>query len=64
MSDLLAAIGLAVVIEGAVYAVFPEAMKKYLGQVLNQPATSLRRMGIIAAIFGVFIVWLVKSDAF
>lgn len=41
MSDILAALALAIALEGALYAVFPEAMKKFVIQVLNQSDNAL-----------------------
>lgn len=60
MADLLTALGLAVAIEGLLYALFPNAMKKMMLQVLAQPRSSLRTAGLVAAIAGVGIVWLVR----
>ena len=61
MMELLTALGLAIVIEGVCYALFPDAMKKMMLQVLGQPSSNLRTFGIAAAAFGVFIVWLIRG---
>ncbi len=61
MSDLIAAIGLAITIEGALYALFPEAMKRMIAVVLTQPSHHMRLAGLMAAVFGVGIVWLVRG---
>lgn len=61
MSDFFVAIGLAIAIEGILYALFPEAMKKMILQVLAMPTPSLRTAGLSAAMIGVVIVWLVRS---
>ena len=61
MTDLLTAIGLVIAIEGALYALFPEAMKRFIEQALEMPASALRTSGLLAAIIGVFIVWLVRG---
>jgi uncharacterized protein YjeT (DUF2065 family) len=61
MADLITAIGLAIAIEGTAYALFPGPMKKMLLQVLAQPASHLRNAGLIAAVLGVGIVWLVRG---
>ncbi|MBT3559356.1 MAG: DUF2065 domain-containing protein [Rhodospirillales bacterium] len=61
MTDLLAALGLAIAIEGVIYALFPGAMKNFMAQVLAQPVSYLRRGGLIAAIVGVFVVWLARG---
>jgi len=60
MTDLLTAIALAIAIEGVLYAVFPEAMKKFMVQVLNQPDNVLRRAGLTALFAGVACVWLIR----
>ena len=61
MTDLLTAFGLAIAIEGIVYALFPDAMKKFMENILSQPSGNLRRAGLIAAAFGVFVIWMVKG---
>ena len=61
LADLIVAIGLAVAIEGAIYALFPDRMKKMLLQVLAMPPSTLRAGGIVAAATGVVIVWLVRG---
>ncbi len=62
MTDLFAAIGLAIALEGILYALFPDAMKKYMKQILELPALTIRRVGVVAAIFGVIVVWLVRGS--
>ncbi len=59
--DLLAALGLAIALEGVLYALFPDAMKKFMVQVLAQPISHIRRAGLIAACIGVFVIWLVRG---
>ena len=61
MTDLLTALALAVAIEGALYALFPDAMKKMMLHVLAQPAGQLRTVGLVAAVAGVSVVWLVRG---
>ena len=61
MTDLLTALALAIALEGALYALFPEAMKKFMLQVLEQPDHALRRAGLTAVIAGVALVWLVRG---
>jgi uncharacterized protein YjeT (DUF2065 family) len=58
---LWTALGLAIAIEGIVYALFPEAMKRMMAKVMVQPAGSIRGAGIGAAVAGVFILWLVRG---
>ena len=61
MTDLLTALALAVAIEGSLYALFPEAMKKMMLHVLAQPVVHLRTVGLVAAVAGVSVVWLVRG---
>ncbi len=61
MTVFLTALGLAIVIEGVCYALFPDAMKKMMLHVLAQPTSTLRAFGIGAAAVGVVIVWLVRG---
>lgn len=58
---LLTALALAVAIEGIVYALFPDAMKKMMARVMEQPSGSIRAAGLIAAAAGVFVLWLVRG---
>jgi len=61
MTAFVTALGLAIVIEGVCYALFPNAMKKMMLQVIGQPISTLRMFGIGAAIAGVAIIWLVRG---
>ncbi len=58
---LLTALALAVAIEGIVYALFPDAMKRMMAQVMEQSSGSIRIAGLIAAVTGVFVLWLVRG---
>ena len=61
LSELVIAFGLILVIEGALYALFPNAMKRMLEQVMTIPAQSLRTAGLFSAVVGVFIIWLLRG---
>ena len=61
MADLMTALGLAIAIEGMAYALFPEAMKRMMAKVMDQPAGGIRTAGITGAVIGVFIIWLVRG---
>ncbi|HVR55514.1 MAG: DUF2065 domain-containing protein [Pseudolabrys sp.] len=61
MSDFLAALGLVFVIEGLIFAAFPEAAKKAMASVLQTQDMSLRLIGIGSAIVGLALVWLARS---
>ena len=61
MGDLLAAFGLAIVIEGFIYALFPNRMKKLMSQIIEQPQDKIRSAGLAAAALGVAVIWLVRG---
>ena len=60
-ADLLAAIALALAIEGALYALFPDAMKRLILRIADQPANALRTAGLVATAVGVGLAWLVRG---
>jgi uncharacterized protein YjeT (DUF2065 family) len=47
-------------IEGLLYALFPASMKKMMTVALEQSETGLRKVGLIAAVIGVTIIYLIK----
>lgn len=61
MSDLLVAIGLLLAIEGALYALAPNLMRRMMSVVFAQPEQQLRIAGVVAAVVGVGIVWAVRG---
>lgn len=61
MSDFLAAVGLVFVIEGLVFAAFPNGAKKAVASVLETSDSHLRLIGIGSAIIGVAVVWLARG---
>lgn len=60
MEDLFTALGLVLVIEGALYALFPEGMQRMMAQTLKLPPALLRRAGLGAAVVGFVVVWLIR----
>ncbi len=61
MLDLLSALCLVFVLEGALYALFPDAMKRMLVQIGAVPPSLLRSSGVVAAAFGLFFLWLIRG---
>jgi hypothetical protein len=59
-SVLLTAIGLVFVLEGMLYALFPNGMKQTVAKLLEMSDGKVREVGLIAAVIGVFIVWLAQ----
>ena len=60
MRDLWTALALVLVIEGALYALFPEGMKRAAARALLVPPQAMRLAGLAAACVGVVLVWLVR----
>lgn len=61
MSDFIVAIGLVLAIEGLVYAAFPQAAKRMAANVMGAEDAPLRVVGVVAAVLGVLMVWLVRG---
>jgi uncharacterized protein YjeT (DUF2065 family) len=60
MKDLGTALALLLVIEGVLYALFPEGMRRIVVQMLTVPAPILRALGLGATCVGVIVVWLIR----
>lgn len=61
MDDLWAALGLVLVIEGALYALFPNGMRNVLRRSLELPAAAVRAAGIVGAGSGLVVIWLIRG---
>lgn len=61
MDDLWAALGLVLVIEGAIYALFPQAMIDMMRRLPDIPPRTIRMTGIFAVAVGWLVVRLVRS---
>jgi uncharacterized protein YjeT (DUF2065 family) len=61
MSEVVAAIGLILAMEGALYALFPDLMRKMAAQIVQTPGDTLRTVGVVSAAAGVAVVWLVRG---
>ena len=61
MADLIVALGLVFVIEGLLFAVNPAAAKNAMAHVMETADGPLRLIGIVAAVVGVVLVWLVRG---
>jgi uncharacterized protein len=60
MRDLGTGLALVLVIEGILYALFPEAMKRLAARAMLVPPQVLRASGLLAASIGVMLVWLLR----
>jgi uncharacterized protein len=61
MSDFMVALGLVFAIEGIVFAAFPATAKRAMVSVIETPESALRLVGILSALIGVVLVWLVRG---
>lgn len=61
MNDLWTAIGLVLVLEGVLYALFPDAMIRMLKKIPLIPSSSLRFMGFSLVAVGWMIIWWVRN---
>ena len=61
MAEFIAAIGLVLVIEGLLFAAFPRAAKRLAASALENPEMSLRVAGIISAVLGIVVIWLMRG---
>lgn len=60
-SDIVTALALVLVIEGLIYALFPEAMQRMMARLMSIAPASLRSAGLASAVAGVGIVWLIRG---
>ena len=61
MKELIIAFGLFLFIEGILYAIFPSKMKSMLKRLELIPSGQLRTGGLVFAIIGFIIIYLVKN---
>jgi uncharacterized protein len=61
MTDLLTALALVLVLEGALWAIAPDGMKRAAVVALSMANQQLRTGGLIAAALGVLLVWLMRG---
>jgi len=61
MEDFVTAVGLVLVLEGALYALFPEGMQRMMQQALAMSPSFLRKTGLVVAVTGFFVVWLMRG---
>ena len=61
MLDLIAALGLALAVEGILFAAFPDGMRRAMYEAAHSPSDQMRIVGIISALIGVGVIWLVRQ---
>lgn len=60
MTDLFAALALALVLEGLLYAAFPDQMKRMIAQMLEMPSQHLRLGALVVAGIGLVMLAIVR----
>jgi uncharacterized protein len=61
VTDLLTALALVLVLEGALWALTPDGMKRAAGAAIGMANQQLRTGGLVAVALGVFLVWLMRG---
>lgn len=61
MYDFIAALGLVFVLEGLVFSAFPAPAKRAMASVLHASDASLRMVGLVSAVLGIALIWLVRG---
>jgi uncharacterized protein YjeT (DUF2065 family) len=61
MWDFIVAIGLVLALEGLLFAAFPRATKQAMASVLETPDHVLRGVGLVCAVIGIALIWLIRG---
>jgi hypothetical protein len=60
MEDFLAALALLFVIEGLLFAAFPNATRRAMLEAAKTPDDLVRKIGIVCAMVGIAALWVVR----
>ena len=58
--DFLIGVGILFVLEGFLFAASPAFMRKAMKSALEAPDNILRAVGIVSAVAGLILIWLVR----
>lgn len=61
MMELLTALGLMFVLEGALYALFPDGMKGVNARIQEMETGTMRLMGLVFAVFGFLMIAVLRG---
>ncbi len=61
MTDLLTALALVLVLEGLALAILADRLEALFERLMDVPPEVLRVSGIVAALAGLFLVWLLRG---
>lgn len=60
MMDLITALGLLLVVEGILFAALPGVTRRAMRLVVRTPVEQLRLAGIVSALIGILVIYVVK----
>ncbi|MCW8878439.1 MAG: DUF2065 domain-containing protein [Kangiellaceae bacterium] len=60
MSDLLAAVAIALILEGMMPFISPKSWREMVLKISNLPDSSLRNVGFAVMLVGVVMLWIVR----
>jgi len=58
--DLLVGVGVMLVLEGLLFTALPNWMRSAMKSVLSSPDNLLRAVGLVSAVVGLILIWLVR----
>jgi len=58
--DLIVGVGMVLVLEGLLFAALPAWMRSAMKSVLSSPDNILRAVGLVSAVIGLLLIWLVR----
>jgi len=58
MEFFICVIGMVMIIEGLPYFAFPNKMKTWVGKIIVSPDNTLRRLGLVLMVLGLFLIYL------
>ncbi len=61
MLDLVAALGLALAVEGLLFAAFPESMRRAMYEAAHSPSDRMRIVGIVSTLIGLAVIWFARQ---
>ena len=61
LGDFITALGLALVLEGAVWLAAPQSMRRFMLRLAGSSPTALRFCGLTAAMLGLAVVWAARQ---
>jgi uncharacterized protein len=61
MSHLVAGLGVALVLEGLLWALAPDLARRIVAQIAGLANSRIQMAAVVAVAFGVLLVWLVRG---